>query len=154
MIISWDGKKKLKSTLFFLIITKKVFMLSQKKIKLGYSCWGFLGQGIKDTPDGGRCHRFTFLKEIISHNVDIILLQKNRDLLEANEEIQHKGLGFSNKYPDIDILFLEYRWKIPGRNCEVKKKSSNYTPDYDRQSDLIKYYSERKVPIFIWDKDE
>lgn len=91
--------------------------------KIGYSAWGFLGDGIVDTPDGGRSHRPVLLHSLIQHGAKIIMLQKNRDLDETGVDLSQKGLGFDDSgFPDIDMLFLEYRWPIPGRNIGVSKK--------------------------------
>ncbi|OGY94162.1 MAG: hypothetical protein A2406_01640 [Candidatus Komeilibacteria bacterium RIFOXYC1_FULL_37_11] len=123
-------------------------------MKIGYSCWGFLGNGIKDTPDGGRSHRLTLLKELIRQGVEIVMLQKNRDLIEGNQSFSRKNLIFSGELPEIDALFVEYRWKIVGRNYKVRKNNPAYTPDFDRQSELINFYNNRNIPIIIWDKDQ
>jgi hypothetical protein len=120
---------------------------------IGYSFWGFLGNGIIDTPDGGRIHRLPFIKALINNGFDIILLQKNRDLDETNHKVLEEGLTFSpSGFPDIDYLFLEYRWIINGRNNLTNKQYPEYTPDYDRQEELIAYYK-GKIPIAVWDKD-
>lgn len=124
------------------------------RIKLGYSCWGFLGKGIIDTPDGGRSHRYTLITELISRGVDIVMLQKDRDLLETGENFSNEHLKFRSDLPKIDALFLEYRWKIPGRNYEVNKADKEYAPDFDRQSELLDYYKLKGIPILIWDKDQ
>lgn len=123
-------------------------------MKIGYSCWGFLGKGIIDTPDGGRSHRLVLLKELIRQGSTIIMLQKNRDLVECNQDFTQKKLSFGNGFPQIDALFLEYRWKIPGRNCELSKNDPSYTPDLDRQNELIEFYQKNNIPIFLWDKDQ
>lgn len=123
-------------------------------MRIGYSCWGFLGKGIVDTPDGGRSHRLVLLKELMRQGSTIIMLQKNRDYLECNQDFTQKKLSFNSKFPKIDALFLEYRWKIPGRNCGVNKNNPRYTPDLDRQNTLIKFYQKSDIPIIIWDKDQ
>lgn len=123
-------------------------------MKLGYSCWGFLGDGIIDTPDGGRSHRLTLIKELISQGMDIIMLQKNRDLIEAQQNFSNKHISYYSNFPEIDGLFLEYRWKIPGRNSNTNKRNKNYTPDLDRQKELLRYYVNKNIPVLIWDKDQ
>lgn len=125
---------------------------SQKKI--GWSCWGFLGNGIVDTPDGGRSHRYPLLKQLIMMGCTIIMLQKNRDLEEACDDFESVFLNFSDGFPEIDVLFLEYRWPIPNRNVGISEDDITYTPDYNRQNVLIQYYSKKKIPILIWDKDQ
>ncbi len=123
-------------------------------MKIGYSCWGFLGKGITDTPDGGRSHRLTLINALIKQGADIVILQKNRDYLECGEDFSKKHLSFHSRFPDIDALFIEYRWRIPGRNYKVNKKGLLYTPDLDRQNELINFYQYCNIPILIWDKDQ
>ena len=123
--------------------------------RIGYSAWGFLGNGVVDTPDGGRSHRMTLLKSLISRGMKIVMLQKNRDLDEAGIDLSTSSLSFDSfGFPDIDILFLEYRWPIPGRNTGISTEDRSYTPDLDRQNELIKHYNLLGKPIFIWDKDQ
>ncbi|MBX9890543.1 MAG: hypothetical protein K2X94_04700 [Amoebophilaceae bacterium] len=121
--------------------------------KIGYSFWGFLGNGIVDTPDGGRFHRYDFLKEIVKNGFEIILLQKNRDLIETGQDFSKNSISFNLSFPKIDILILEYRWPILNRNFGISKIDQKYTPDLHRQDDLIDYYCSKDVPIIIWDKD-
>lgn len=121
--------------------------------KIGYSFWGFLGNGVVDTPDGGRFHRYDFLKEILKNGFEVILLQKNRDLVETGKDFSNNLMNFNSLFPEIDILILEYRWPILGRNFGISKLDEKYTPDLDRQHDLINYYCSKDIPIIIWDKD-
>lgn len=138
-------------------------------MRIGYSAWGFIGDGLLDSPDGGRLTRSLFLEHLIKNNYDIVWLQQNRDVengklifSEANIDNQKTNqrktlcqIKYDEQFPEIDILFLEWRWKLPGRNCNVDKNSKAYTPDLDRQIDLLKYYlPNENVKIVIWDKDE
>lgn len=129
--------------------------MSSRNLTIGYSCWGFLGDGIVDTPDGGRSHRITLLQSLIKdRGCTIEMLQKNRDLIEAGEPIEIDNLRFTNELPEVDFVFLEYRWPIQGRNIGVEKTDPLYTPDLDRQNEIINHYSKQEVPILIWDKDQ
>lgn len=139
-------------------------------MKIGYSAWGFIGDGTEDSPDGGRLTRSLFLEHLIKHGHEIIWLQQNRDIDANNDALfcfskidmhftdQRKTLceiKYDDEFPDIDVLFLEWRWRLPGRNCYVNKNSSVFTPDLDRQEELIQYYIKNSnVKIVIWDKDE
>ncbi|MQB08164.1 glycosyltransferase family 1 protein [Agrobacterium tumefaciens] len=121
-------------------------------MNIGYSFWGFLGAGIQDTPDGGRSHRSTLIDGLINMGHSLVFLQPNRDLLEAGEVFP---FVWDPGFPDIDLLFLEWRWPIPGRNVEIEPHSKIYTPDLDRQNALIQYYTfHGKTPTFLWDKDQ
>lgn len=121
---------------------------------LGYSCWGFLGRGVVDTPDGGRSHRLTLLQHLIEGGAEIVMLQKNRDLEEAGEDFSGEGIRFERTLPPLDALFLEYRWPIHGRNTGNSDSSPKYTPDLQRQQELLAHYGGRRIPILIWDKDQ
>lgn len=119
---------------------------------IGYSFWGFLGPGVVDTPDGGRCHRRTLIDGLRQTGHDIVFLQANRDLDEA-------GLDLTDHYrwdaglPDLDALFLEWRWPIPGRNT-TPCDHPGHTCDLHRQAELVAHYTQRlNTPTILWDKD-
>jgi hypothetical protein len=118
---------------------------------IGYSFWGFLGNGVTDTPDGGRSHRRVLVDGLREREHEIVFLQANRDHDEA-------GLDLTDTYrwdsglPKIDALFLEWRWPIPGRNttaCSVP----GHTCDLHRQQELVEYYRAAGIPLLLWDKD-
>lgn len=121
-------------------------------MRIGYSFWGFLGAGVLDTPDGGRSHRRVLIDGVRSRGHDIVFLQANRDHTEA-------GLNLSGVYtwdagmPDIDVLFLEWRWPIPGRNT-TRCGTSGHTCDLHRQQQLLDHYTRaRDIGTIVWDKD-
>ncbi|MFE0726134.1 hypothetical protein ACFW4O_24475 [Streptomyces mutabilis] len=84
-------------------------------MKIGYSFWGFLGNGVTDTPDGGRSHCRPFIDAFLARGYDIVFLQADRDCLEARDDLGD-AYTFDDGFPGIDVLFLEWRWAIPGRN--------------------------------------
>lgn len=131
-----------------------MYISGNRRTRIGWSCWGFLGKGIVDTPDGGRSHRYPLINNLIKSNCSVIMLQKNRDLLEVGDDFTNENLTFSNGYPEIDVLFLEYRWPIEKRNVRISESNTNFTPDYQRQKKLISYYSNKQIPILVWDKDQ
>ena len=57
-------------------------------MRVGYSCWGFLGPGVVDTPDGSRSYRRSFIDGLIAVGQEIVLLQANRDLIEAGHDLR------------------------------------------------------------------
>jgi hypothetical protein len=146
-------------------------------MKIGYSAWGFVGDGVLDSPDGGRLTRSLFLSHLITRGHTIVWLQQNRDIDEngnilfckdriANykndwEKTQLCQLQYDEGFPEVDVLFLEWRWPIPGRNflgpdmLKTIRGGKGWTPDLDRQTELLKYYTENtQTKIAIWDKDE
>jgi len=55
--------------------------------------------------------------------------------------------------PDLDVLFLEWRWPILGRNTTGCGNPS-HTCDLHRQDELVTHYTlECQLPTILWDKD-
>ncbi|MFE1174280.1 hypothetical protein [Streptomyces sp. NPDC058773] len=121
-------------------------------MKIGYSFWGFLGNGVTDTPDGGRSHRRPLIDALLRRGHDIVFLQADRDRLEAGDALG--GVyNFDSGIPDIDVLFLEWRWSIEGRNTTACG-TQGHTCDLHRQAELLQHYTvRRRTPTVIWDKD-
>ncbi|NJP35815.1 hypothetical protein [Micromonospora thermarum] len=121
-------------------------------MRVGYSMWGFLGNGVTDTPDGSRAYRRPFADAILDAGHDVIFLQVNRDLLEAGDDLT-SSYQWDDGLPQLDALILEWRWPLPGRNttgCEA----SGHTCDLHRQTELVAHYTRRQhVPTLIWDLD-
>jgi hypothetical protein len=124
-------------------------------MKIGYSFWGFLGPGITDTPDGGRSHRRILLDSIAAAGHDIVLLQRDRDREEAGSSLDlGPRYAYSEDLPALDLLWLEWRWPIPGRNTPADRDLPGYTPDLKRQVELFAHYTEAdRLPTIVWDKD-
>lgn len=121
-------------------------------MKIGYSFWGFLGNGITDTPDGGRSHRRPLIDALLARGHDIVFLQADRDGLEAGDSIS-SPYTFDAGFPDLDVLFLEWRWPIEGRNTTICG-TPGHTCDLHRQAELLLHYTtHRRMPTVIWDKD-
>ncbi|MGW9205687.1 glycosyltransferase family protein [Embleya sp. NPDC055664] len=121
-------------------------------MRIGYSFWGFLGTGITDTPDGGRSHRRPLIDELLARGYDVVFLQANRDRVESGDDLGGT-YSFDSDLPEIDVLFLEWRWPIPGRNT-TPCGSPGHTCDLHRQATLLDHYTRQgRTPTIIWDKD-
>lgn len=121
-------------------------------MRLGYSFWGFLGHGITDTPDGGRSHRRTLIDGLIATGHGIVFLQANRDLSEVGHDLRDR-YAWDAGLPAIDVLFLEWRWPVPGRSTTLCG-SPGHTCDLHRQDELVAHYIiGQQVPTIVWDKD-
>ncbi|MFF0250181.1 CgeB family protein [Streptosporangium sandarakinum] len=119
-------------------------------MKIGFSFWGFLGSGILDTPDGGRFWRRPIIDELTSRGHELVLLQSNRDLHEAGQELPYQ---WDTGFPDIDVLLCEYRWPLPGRNT-IPCGAPGHTCDLHRQQALLNHYTHtRATATVLWDTD-
>jgi hypothetical protein len=121
-------------------------------MRIGYSFWGFLGPGIVDTPDGGRSHRRTLIDALIGRGHELVFLQPDRDLTEASTDMTGH-YTWDAGLPEIDVLMLEWRWPIPGRNT-TWCGAAGHTCDLHRQTELVSHYTQQLgTPTIIWDKD-
>ena len=115
-------------------------------MKLGFSFWGFLAPLEKNvyvnTPDGTRGDRIDFVDELVKSGHEVIRLQK------AREEEPYPGTTVDLGFPDIDVLFCEWRW--PTWKNTGKQPVE---PDYLRQQEILDYYHAKGVPILIHDGD-
>ena len=122
------------------------------RLRIGYSFWGFLGSGITDTPDGGRSHRRTLVDALAAAGHHVVLLQRDRDHAEAGADRIEVGSGDEQGFPPFDVLFLEWRWPIEGRNTTACGQPG-HTCDLHRQQALLDHYTAAGLPTLIWDKD-
>jgi hypothetical protein len=121
------------------------------QVLIGYSFWGFLGPGVTDTPDGGRSHRRILIDGLRRRGHDIVFLQTDRDLTEAGYDLTGT-YRWDSGLPELDVLFLEWRWPIPGRNT-TDCDTSGHTCDLHRQQKLLDHYTAAGTPTVLWDKD-
>jgi hypothetical protein len=57
-------------------------------------------------------------------------------------------LTYSDGFPDLDVVFFEWRWATY-KNSGLNK----FEPDLDRQTAMLDYYQDAGVPIIVWDTD-
>jgi hypothetical protein len=69
----------------------------------------------------------------------LVFLQAHRDLLEAGDDLG--GVyTFDAGLPELDVLFLEWRWSILGRNT-TPCGTPGHTCDLHRQEELLDHYT-------------
>lgn len=150
------------------------------RVRIGYSFWGFLADyKIKygkhvSSPDGNATYSWGIIHEIQRRGHQVLAMQHDRDaeswsiygpgMFESFSKkertrayellkLNSNELSSYNDFPDLDILLIEWRWPISGRNCDVSKDDPAYQPDLDRQRKLLEHYRETKTKIIIWDLD-
>jgi hypothetical protein len=86
-------------------------------------------------------------------NVAIVLVQANRDLREARVDLRGSyqwGAGL----PELDVLVLEWRWPLPGRNTSDCGMPGHMC-DLHRQAELVEHFTlGRGTPTVVWDLDQ
>lgn len=141
-------------------------------MKIGYSFWGFLGDNkIKDgkevsTPDGNAFYSWSIINALVDrgHKVYRMMPDRDKEAVEMFGVDNFKAFAKDKRYRaykslideipnDLDVLLLEWRFPIPGRNCEIEKDNPAYQPDLDIQNMLLEKYGNTKTKIIIFDLD-
>jgi hypothetical protein len=87
-----------------------------------------------------------------SRGHDIVFLQLDRDYTETCLDLSD-AYTWDVGLPDIDVLFLEWRWPIAGRNT-TWCGAAGHTCDLHRQQQLLDHYTcARGTATIVWDKD-
>lgn len=150
-------------------------------MRIGYLFNGYLTDKKLDenglevsTPDGNATYSWSIEWECHKRGWKLIPLGRNLDehsvcfmgenafaafsqqrRLKSYERMLANGWvkAYDRLFPDLDVVLIEWRWPIPGRNTEADKGSLNYSPDLARQTEVLHYYRNKGVPIIVWDLD-
>jgi hypothetical protein len=150
-------------------------------VKIGYLFRGFLGDVKLDvngnelsTPDGNATYSWSIEHECNRRGYQLIPLGPNLDAPAASRLGEATFAAFSQDkrvrsyermlrhgwarltdtgLPEIDMLLIEWRWPIPGRNTPDDKGTIGYQNDLERQEEVIRHYAEKGIPIILWDLD-
>jgi hypothetical protein len=156
-------------------------------MRIGYSYWGFLGDYKEDkegnelsTPDGNAAYGGALIRETQRQGHRVIMMQQDRDWPTFQRRGRFDFSSFDQEdrfqaylsmdravslftggpalFPSLDVLLLEWRMPIPGRNIDIPVDHPDYQPDLQRQRDLLHYYSSvskerRPKAVIIWDLD-
>ncbi len=150
-------------------------------MRIGYLWRGFLGD-IKlntdleevSTPDGNATYSWTIEHECENRKYKLIPLGTNLDApaatrdgpdifsafsqvrrLRSYERMLSRGwtLGSDKEFPELDLVLIEWRWPIPGKNTPSDVGSPSYQTDLERQTAVLRHYSDKGTPIVVWDLD-
>lgn len=148
-------------------------------MNFGYFFWGHLGDRLsaetKNTPDGNCWYSSSIIHQmrlVSGNNVwcfgpdrdksDIELFGKDNvfnSFCSQNRKTAYDSINRvvdwqnADSLPKLDILLLEWRFAIPGRNINVSHAATEYQPDLDIQNALIEHYSKTDTQIYIFDLD-
>ena len=135
--------------------------------KIGLSFWAYLGDNVIDSPSGANFYLPSVVSVLQDRDYEIYSLQQNRDgmlsepikfenFLADERRKTYEALNFveGSDFPDLDILYVEWRWPIQGRNTFNDIGVPGFTPDLLRQTAILDYYLNKKnTKIVIWDQD-
>ena len=132
------------------------------------------------TPDGNATYSWSLVWEAVRRGHRVIPMMPDRDfpacteygqanfesfaqplrisayshLVESSDIYHGFGNRLNDHLPELDVLLLEWRFPIPGRNVGVDPLDPRYQPDFDRQLQLLQHYSnDPKCQIIVWDLD-
>lgn len=150
-------------------------------MRIGYLFRGFLGD-VKaapdgselSTPDGNATYSWSIEHECERRGYKLIPLGPNLDAPAAGALGERLFESFSGrkrllsyermlvrgwtrlsdlKFPELDLVLVEWRWPIPGRNTPEDRGEAGYQNDLERQTEVLRVYGERGTPIVVWDLD-
>lgn len=145
-------------------------------MRLGYSFWGFLGDHKMDvdgnelsTPDGNATYSWSIIHEAQRRGWQVYLMQEDRDTPAWDRMGPNLFRAFSKDkrtqayrdlyrtagrdLPDLDVLLVEWRFPIPGRNTPEMIGQPGFQPDFLRQREILEYYMDRGTKVIVWDLD-
>lgn len=161
-------------------------MALEEQVRIGYSYWGYLGDNKLDangnevsTPDGNATYSWALIWEMQRRGHHVVLMQDDRDWAgwkrfgkenfasfsqekrcSVYEKVTHT-FGSSEIFPELDVLLLEWRFPISGRNCRFWEDCPSFPepwdeslqPDLKRQYELLRHYKQRNTKVIVWDLD-
>jgi hypothetical protein len=148
-------------------------------MRIGYSFWGVLADYELDfdlkrvtSPCGNATYAWSVVYAAAERGHQVFPLQRDRDIFTvceagadafssfspASRMAAYRHLDMNRRmvgeaFPELDVILIEWRWRIPGRNTEDDRGTSGYTPDLDRQTEILNHYKNTNTKIILWDLD-
>jgi len=130
------------------------------------------------TPDGNAAYSWSILHEAQKRGWETYLLQRDRDFEYVSGKFHNAFSSFStekrynawrrsfktlttadisltelDELPELDVLLIEWRFPIPGRNIDIDINDVGYQSDLDRQTQILEYFKGKSTKIILWDLD-
>ena len=151
--------------------------------KIGYAFWGFLGDKKYDengnevsTPDGNAFYSWSIIRAFQQAGFSVYSLMKDRDrkgftkdnfnlfdswckeqraqayiYLNSNDILRTKKC--ESCMNDLDLILLEWRWQINGRNNLELEGKDGWQEDLKARNEILKQAKEYNVPVIVFDLD-
>lgn len=128
--------------------------------KIGFSYMAYWGDQFEDIASGNNFFLADFISGLFQSGYKVYSLQKDLDngepvfknFLAHDRKATYEKLIFTDGFPELDILLIEWRWKMPGRNW-MEDGSKPPMDDFLRQQALLEHYHNTDTKIFIMDSD-
>lgn len=127
-----------------------------KSIGLSYMSWW--GDQYEDIVAGDAFFLTDFIIKLTGKEYTVYALQDDRDngepmfegFMDLDRLVAYDNQHFTKDFPELDILWVQWRWKMPGRNYGIGASMN----DWYRQEELLKHYHDNTdTKIFIFDAD-
>lgn len=150
-------------------------------MRVGYLWRGYLADVKLDsdgdeisTPDGNATYSWSIVWECMRRKYSVIPLGDNLDAPAVERLGRDAFKSFSQarranvyehllingwvrlsdrEFPELDLLLIEWRWPILGRNTADDKGKRGYQNDLERQNEVLLEYMKRGTTIVVWDLD-
>lgn len=109
--------------------------------QLGYEVW----RGMPDRDEEYVKHRGRFAFGAFSP-------QSRWRTYTTSEQVQFDA-AWNCEWPEVDVVLLEWRFPIEGRNIGVQETDPNFDPDLLIQQRLLEHYRAKHTPIIVFDLD-
>lgn len=131
--------------------------------RLWISAWWPLWDWVIDSPSWLNTYMHFIILEWKKRWDEIFWLQKDieknnfvvKSFYEEERKEARNYLKYSdNEFPELDSIYIEWRFPIPWRNTEDAKWSEWYQTDLERQTEIIEHYiKDKNCKINILDQD-
>lgn len=149
-------------------------------MRIGYAFWGFLGDNKYDskgnkisTPDGNAFYSWSIIKAFQDRGDVVYAMMPDRDdpgvrinlrdnfsawcqgprVKVYNQMIDYDFDRMDVYYEGIDMILLEWRWLIDGRNNLELEGSTNWQPDLKLRNQIIALANDNDIPLVVFDLD-
>lgn len=151
------------------------------KKRILYAFWGHLAdRRVKhgkrlSAPNGNAIYSWSIIREFQKRGYDVWRGMPDRDreyvhqrgkfafasfstqerwqAYTESKQVQFDDQWHALEWPDVDLVFLEWRFPIPGRNIGVDQHNPEYDPDLFIQEEILHHYRAKGTPIIAFDLD-
>ena len=150
-------------------------------MNVGYAFWGFLGDRKYNekfeeisTPDGNAFYSWSIIKAFQDAGHNVFSIMKDRDRYGFKKENinlfsswckKERYKSYTNmsdldvlcsangEFYGIDLILLEWRWLIDGRNNLELEGKENWQEDLKARNEIIRIANELDIPLIVFDLD-